>query len=191
MHSHHISLKKSSGWKTSFVFITTILGLFFSESIYADGEVNNGRTQLQITATIVAKTCNVSANSKNKSIEMGRVAGKTFLNSDHSPPVVFYINLEKCSAATKGLKVTFSGDTDSKNNTLLALKGGDAAKNIGIAILDWNSQRLPIGQPSSFIPLESGSDEVAMKFYSQYVATGGGIIPGPANADATFAIEYQ
>lgn len=147
---------------------------------------------LEIKATIVSATCTVSAESKNKTIDMGTWAVKQFTaTAGPGPAVPFTINLENCGAAASGVAVTFQGTADSQDNTLLALNGSSTATHLGLALLDHNRQRIPLGQAAPVYALAVGERNAALEFYAQYYATGGNVTAGSANADATFFVEYQ
>lgn len=150
-----------------------------------------GVTNIRMTATLVANSCTVSSDSKAINVEMGRWASKQFAISRQSAPVPFSINLDDCGAGTSGVIVVFNGVTDAVDNTLLAIKGADSAKNIGIAILDGKKNRLPIGKASEVRSISANKKRIHLQFFGQYVATSLPVIVGAANSDATFTLEYQ
>lgn len=151
-----------------------------------------GQINLEIKATIVAATCSVSADSKNKTIEMGTWGVKQFTATPAAGPAVpFIINLENCGAAASGVVVTFRGTPSPQNSTLLALNGESTATHLALALLDHNRQRISLGQPGPVYSLTPGERSAALEFYAQYYATGGQVTAGTANADATFSVEYQ
>ncbi|MDL4454798.1 fimbrial protein [Klebsiella michiganensis] len=148
---------------------------------------------VQVVGNLVANSCTVSPDSKNKTVDMGTWATKQFVATPLGvPPVRFVLNLENCGGAVSGVKVSFTSTPDKDDNTLLALNtGAGAATNLGIAILDKDKNRIPLGKPSSVYSITPGAASVPMVFYGQYVATVGRVTPGTANADATFTLDYQ
>ncbi|NLU17061.1 MAG: fimbrial protein [Serratia liquefaciens] len=151
-----------------------------------------GSINLSMTATLVANSCEVSPDSKDKTVDMGTWASKQFASTPTLPPVRFTLNLENCGAGASNVAVTFNGTADTSDSTLLALNsGGGAATKVGIAILDKDRNRIPLGQPGPLMPLTPNAANVSLVFYSQYVATGGQVTTGAANADATFTLDYQ
>lgn len=150
-----------------------------------------GVTNIRMTATLVANSCTVSSDSKAINVDMGRWASKQFAMSRQGAPVPFSINLEDCGAGTSGVTLVFNGITDAVDNTLLAINGTDAAKNIGIAILDGKKNRLPVGKASEVYSIAANEKRIPLQFFGQYVATSLPVTPGTANADATFTLEYQ
>ncbi|MDK1705088.1 fimbrial protein [Serratia rubidaea] len=153
-----------------------------------------GVTNMSITATLVANTCTVSADSKDKTVDMGTWATKQFAATPKGvPPVRFVLNLENCGGAASGVAVSFNGTADKDDNSLLALNtGSGAATNLGIAILDKDRNRIPLGEDSNVYPISAGATSVPLVFYGQYVASNGKkVTPGTGNADATFTLNYQ
>lgn len=163
------------------------LALLLNTPCHADlGQIN-----IIMTATLVSNACTVSANSRDIVINMGTWGTRQFKATPFGvPEVPFTINLEDCGAAATGVSVTFNGVEDSHDATLLSLSGANSAKNIAIAILDSQKNRIAIGQSSPVLNLTPNQTSVELKFYGQYVATGGDITAGTANADATFTLEY-
>lgn len=146
-------------------------------------------TNINIEATLVAGGCTVSIASKKLLVEMGEwTTEQISANAQGSVPVLFAINLENCSS-TKGVTVTFNGQADSSDPSLLAIGGAGAAKNVGIAILDKDRRRIPLGKPSDVYNVYPGAEFVRLNFYSHYVASGE-VSAGVANAAASFSIEY-
>lgn len=152
-----------------------------------------GLTNVQMTTTIVANSCSVSQASQEQTVDLGNWAAKQFATTgETSKAKQFLINLESCGAAATGVQVMFSGTANSSDSTLLALNSASGATNLGIAILDKDRNRIPLGQNSELYTLSgSSSNSASLVFYGQYVATGGSVTPGSANGDATFTLNYQ
>ncbi|QTF09170.1 type 1 fimbrial protein [Brenneria izadpanahii] len=151
-----------------------------------------GTTNMQLTATLVSNSCSVSVASQEQTVNMGTLATKAF--SEGKPgasPVRFAINLESCGSAVSSVSATFSGTADANDSTLLALSADSSATHVGIAILDKDRNRIPLGNASEQYPLTAGVDSAQLVFYGQYVATQNDVTPGSANGDATFTLTYQ
>lgn len=150
-----------------------------------------GLTNLELRVTILANSCNVSQDSQSQTVDLATWASRQFAATPQSPvPTRFVITLENCGAAA-GVEITFNGDVDSVDGTLLALSQDSTAANLGVAILDEDRNRIAIGQPSQVYALAANAQSVPLVFYGQYVATGGPVTAGSANADATFTLTYQ
>lgn len=85
-----------------------------------------------------------------------------------------------------------SGAADSRNTDLLALTAGESdASGIGIALYDQNKTLIPLGQESDVVTLSPGQASAHLQFYARYLADGGAVTPGDANASATFILAYE
>lgn len=150
-----------------------------------DGTVN-------VTGSIIDKTCVVSADSTNLLVTFGDVSSKTFARpGDGSRYEPFTINLERCGAGASNVTVTFTGNVDSRNPALLALTpvtGG--ASGVAIAIYDREKNFLSLGQPGNGTDLIPNQASVMLKFYARYIANGEAVSAGPANSSATFMLNY-
>lgn len=104
----------------------------------------------------------------------------------------FAIDLQNCGSTASGVTVSFSGAGDSRNTDLLALTAGESdASGIGIALYDQNKTLIPLGQESDVVTLSPGQASAHLQFYARYLADGGTVTPGDANASATFILAYE
>lgn len=69
--------------------------------------------------------------------------------------------------------------------------GESDASGIGIALYDQNKTLIPLGQESDVVTLSPGQASAHLQFYARYLADGGKITPGDANASATFILAYE
>lgn len=180
----------SSGYKV----VRSILWFFFFVIGYLilliqGAKADLANTNIIIKANIVANTCRVSPNSINQFVDLGVWATKTFQQQASTEPVKFSLNLTDCSVTTTGVKVTFNGDIDNQDNTLFKLTESDSAKNVAIAILDKNKDKLLPGQGSMIYPVGTNNNLV-LDFYAQYTATDQFVTGGSANGEVLFALEY-
>ncbi|SUG49608.1 fimbrial subunit [Salmonella enterica subsp. arizonae] len=75
---------------------------------------------------------------------------------------------------------------------LLALTAGESdASGIGIALYDLNKTLIPLGQKSDVTTLSPGQASAHLQFYARYLADGGVVATGDANASATFILAYE
>ncbi|WP_158484772.1 fimbrial protein [Pseudomonas chlororaphis] len=148
---------------------------------------------LNVSGTIAANGCTVSADSQNMTVTFGNVATKQFFaNQTPWAKRKFVIQLERCGSAATEVKVSFNGIADSDNSDLLKItQDAGAASGLGIEILDMNGVTIPIGtQMASALPIDAtpgGTNQLV--FYAQYRSTGP-VTVGPANATANFVLEY-
>lgn len=147
---------------------------------------------IQINGNLLSNTCAVSTDSQTKTVNMGSWATRQFSAvSRELLPVRFSINLESCGEAVSSVSTTFSGIADTDDPTLLALNTESTASHLGIAILDKDRNRIPLGNASEQYPLTAGVSDAQLVFYGQYVATQDSVTAGSANGDATFTLNYQ
>jgi type 1 fimbria pilin len=149
---------------------------------------------INITGSIIDSTCIVAAGSDNAVVQLGNVAAKQFTQTgDTSTKIPFTINLEKCGASTTGVAVTFVGNQDADNSSVLALDStSDSAEGVGIAILDDTQTAVPPNTASKTYLIDgaSGQTSASLAFYAQYMATRPTVTAGTANASATFTLMY-
>lgn len=147
---------------------------------------------VHISGTIKSNTCTVTDESRNQTVQLGRVADKRFFSvGDASVPQQFIIKLQDCGAAVREVTVTFSGDADTNNPNLLKVDGGSgAASGVGVAILDREKKIIALNAPSESYSLSPHVDAILL-FFSQYISTSVHVTPGKASALATFKMTYE
>ncbi|MGU3522348.1 fimbrial protein [Enterobacteriaceae bacterium C23F] len=148
---------------------------------------------LQITGTIISRTCTVSADSKTIQVEMGNISSKQFTRvGEGGNYVPFTLHLEKCGSEANKVSVTFSGTANGANPALLALTADDAsATGVAIAIYDSQKALIPVNtatQPTNLTPL---SANVSLPFYARVLAVDTSVRSGMANATALFSLAYD
>lgn len=148
---------------------------------------------ISVIGNLMSNSCTVSAESKNKVVNMGTWPVKQFSSTSSGtlPPVPFVITLEDCGETVSGATITFNGTPDPENNALLKLNDESLATHVAIALLDKNQKRIPLNEPSESYGITGGEGKIELQFYGQYVASGDGVTAGSANADATFSLTYQ
>lgn len=160
--------------------------LFASASTLAyDGTVNfNGE--------IIDNTCVVSLGSNGNSlvVPMGSVNKSSFTGKGSTASTTqFILTLTECPAVNA--RVKFDGPTYEGDQDVLALNAGaGVATGVGIRLYDQNMAVLPLFTASSPYELQEQVDN-HLKFYASYIATAGSVTAGPANAVATFTMNYN
>lgn len=159
--------------------------LFCSVGLQAhDGTIN-------VTGQITSSTCSVTDDSRSKSVALGTVKSIDFSGVDATSGAVdFTITLKDCNASNA--TVTFSGNKDSDNPSLLAIKDTiDSAEGIAIAILDDDKNIIDMDAASKIYAVDSYQSINTLHFYAEYMATSPQIKAGEANATATFTVSYD
>lgn len=173
--------------KISTAFIA--LWLVGPEAAFAADNPNS----ITISGTIQNTSCTVSTGTADQTVFLGDIATKQFYQSGASSrPVQFIVDLQNCTGSMSGVTVTFNGQTDSVDPSLLALDSGDnAASGLGIAILDVNRTLIPLNNPSSNYAIDINDTDNQLVFYAQYRSTASTVKAGSATATATFDLTYQ
>ncbi len=147
--------------------------------------------QLNFSGRITNNTCIVSPDSKEFSVDLGKVASKQFVSGGGSEYKHFVIKLESCGSTVDYLTVHFNGTPDSKNSELLAItSGAAAASGIGIGIYNQDMSLIPLGDESAKFKLTPNQASASLDFYARYIGNGNAIVPGAANSSATFILTY-
>lgn len=161
-----------------------------SHSYAADPSYN-----VKFTGKIVSSTCEISTDSTNQTVPLG-----DHISSDFSAigvttqPVNFKIKLMNCSDKVSGASLTFTGDTDTDDATLLALSdtgmgsSGILATGLGVQLLDKDKNSLPLNKPV-LSSLTTGDN--TLDYYLRYKSTKSVVTAGDATAVMYFDIQYQ
>lgn len=149
--------------------------------------------EVDITGNILANSCDVSVDDRDKRVDMGSEAAKQFkYGSGATRMVPFTITLVDCGPAVTGLRIIFQGPADQNRPDLLALDAGaGAATGIGIALFDGNKVQIPVNTQSEPYSVEPGTDSIPLQYYAQYTANGASIVAGQADSFAVFDFEYD
>lgn len=145
-----------------------------------------GKTNIVVST----QSCEVSNNSKNLNVTLGRVERNSFKDlGSTSGKTPFAITLN-CAEGTN-VNMTFDGTVKNNNDTILELDeaGQDnTATGVGVQIM-YNSAPLQLKKST---PLEKNVPEgpINFPFEAHYIKTGD-ISPGSANATATFTLTYR
>ncbi|EHG7528342.1 type 1 fimbrial major subunit FimA [Escherichia albertii] len=155
--------------------------------------VNGGKVHFK--GEIVNAACAVDAGSVDQTVQLGQVRTASLdKNGATSSAVGFNIQLNDCSTdvASKAA-VAFLGTTiDTTHTNVLALQSSAAgsATNVGVQILDKTGAALALDGATFSTPTTLNNGTNTIPFQARYYATGVAI-PGAANADATFKVQYQ
>ena len=154
-------------------------------------QAHDGR--VYVTGTITDNTCTLSPDSQDMTVDMGAVSNRQFLHPGEGANwQSFVIDLQNCGATAIGVTVSFNGAANTYDHDLLALTpGAGAAAGIGIALYDHEKKAIPLGSESALIALSANQASAQLQFYARYIADGGAVMSGVANASATFILNYE
>ncbi|WP_265669093.1 fimbrial protein [Klebsiella grimontii] len=167
------------------ILLLSLSGLSCS-ALAHDGTVN-------ITGTIQGNTCTVTTDTANQQVNLGDMPSKQFTaTGSASQPVAFTIGLENCGSAASAVSLTFTGDADTTNGSLLALtsQAGSAA-GVGVAILDSQRTLVPLNSASRQYTLDPQQTTQNLTFYGEMMATSSPVTAGSVDATTTFSLTYQ
>lgn len=155
--------------------------------------VNGGTVHFK--GELVNAACAVDVGSVDKMVPLGQIRTARLAKlGDTSSAVNFDIQLNDCdTTVSKTAKIAFTGvSSGSENPTVIpvASSAAGAATNVGVQILDSKSVPLTLDGSGfgSAITLHDGSN--SLPFQARYFALGA-TTAGVANADATFAVQYE
>ncbi len=148
-----------------------------------------GETNIKLSGTIVAFSCNIDINDKNKSVDLGSWPTLQLNKAgDRSPPRMFTLSLTGCPAGN--LFAVFNGKQEASEGSLLALSDSSTAQKVAIEIQDESHKRIPLGHAAPSVTVDSNGD-ARLLFYAGYFILADNPVAGSANADATFTINYE
>ena len=159
------------------------------------GAAATGTPNLEITGTILSRTCEVATTSLDQTVDIGHFTAGSFTSiGATSAAKKFDIELTGCGSAASGAKLTFSGSSDTDNPALLALSdtsgGGGIADGVAVEVLDNNQQPVGLNTLSTTIFALAPGD-ISLPFYLRYKSTKSTVKPGNASAVMYFDVQYQ
>ncbi|WP_157510876.1 fimbrial protein [Frateuria sp. Soil773] len=144
--------------------------------------------------TIISPSCLVDAGSKNIAVKFGSVPQSSFGGvGTTAAERDFTISLQ-CQQSPGNIFVRLDATADPSNSpgVLQITQGPQAAKGVGIQVLDARDSR-PVSYGGSISAGSSpvGANTLRVPFKARYYQTGSAVAPGDANGTATFTIQYQ
>ncbi|KFK93154.1 MULTISPECIES: fimbrial protein [unclassified Serratia (in: enterobacteria)] len=160
--------------------------VFSLHAAATDGDV-------KFTGEITDVTCKVDTGSATPlAVTLGKVAKTSFPDAGaRASATKFTLQLSACPDTITSAKVKFDGTAIPGTNGLLALTDeAGVATGIGIELSDDSNSVLPLFTASKAYTLQK--DVVNnLDFVASYISTSKTITTGPANATASFTINYN
>lgn len=166
-------------------FILNSLGICISHA-----ELITNPFPFVLDGTVVLATCGVVATEEKKYVDLG-VNSTSVLSEigNKSNSQIISFNLMNCPPNNR-VSIKFIGNRDTENSDLLAINSGaNTAKNIAIELQDINKSRVRLGFKNHYTTDQDG--KLSTNFYAHYIVTKKSALPGKANSQATFEIEYE
>ncbi|MBT8769300.1 fimbrial protein [Metapseudomonas boanensis] len=149
-----------------------------------------GSGKVNFEGSIIDAPCTLDAESANQTVRIDQVSNKQLANNGMSEVKDFTIELRECDAATlKKVKVTFGGDIDTADPSLLAITG--SASGAGIAITKGN-QQVKLGEALPAHALVAGDN--TLLFGARLKGTTAkdvAVTPGEFKAVTNFQLAYE
>ncbi|CAG9426146.1 type 1 fimbrial major subunit FimA [Providencia alcalifaciens] len=179
--------------KSLALVVISALSLGSVAAMAATTTVNGG--QVHFKGELVNAACAVDAGSVEQTVRLGQVrTAKLAKLGDTSGSVGFNIQLNDCdTTVATSAKVAFTGvAANATNPTVLSVasSASGAATNVGIQILDGKSAPLGLDGATFSNPITLNDGANVLPFQARYFALGA-TTAGVANADATFAVQYE
>lgn len=179
--------------------INSIIGAsLFSVATLASAATTVSGGTVHFTGQIVNAACAISADSMNQTVNMGQFRTARFKAvGDRSGDVPFQIKLLDCdtSVSTKA-SATFVGAADATDATVLSVSnisggGAGSASGLGIELTDSKGLVLTPNGVVFSTPATLTDGANVLNFNARYKSTKASVLPGQADADATFKIKYE
>ncbi|MBB1612936.1 MULTISPECIES: fimbrial protein [Pseudomonas] len=150
-----------------------------------------GSGKVNFIGSIIDAPCSLDAKSKDQTVRMDEVSNKVLANNGESSIQSFNIELRQCDISKmKKVKVTFGGDADLTDNTLLGIAG--SAKGAGIALTNGSGAQVKLGEASVARDLLVGDNTLAFgAFLRGTTAKDVAVTPGEFTATANFMLSYE
>lgn len=145
------------------------------------------------TLGLPKKSCEVEPNSQHVNVPLGTFNTGNLKNAGGlSSPVPFSLVLNCPRTGPSVASVTFDGQKDPFDETLLALNPDPGvAKGLAVRINNEDGTKIPLTNPSATKSLVNGKLN-ELYFSAQYqIITGQNLKSGSANATASFTVNYN
>jgi major type 1 subunit fimbrin (pilin) len=171
------------------------LGLLSISSVIANADTIVDGGTVNFTGEFINAACAVSNESANQTVNLGQYRTASLQAAgDVTTNIPFNIVLNECdSTVADSVAVSFTGP--SADGDLLAVNASgtnaQAAQGVGIELLDGRLQTLKVNgeQFSTAQTITDGKN--TLNFFARYKSTEDTVLPGQANATATFKVQYQ
>ena len=169
--------------------LTVILATFGANA------ADQGQGVVNFKGTVVDSPCGIAAESADQSIDFGQISKSALSSGGTSLQKKLDIKLTKCDAAalTKGVQVTFSGNTISSvdegtSTPVLTELATSGPTNTAVVIN--NGSDIKFGTATDFITIATGDNNLQFQTWVKQ-ATGKTVAAGDFTAVTNFHLNYQ
>lgn len=159
--------------------------LFVTSQVHAA----NGNGVVHFTGEIIDSTFEVTTNSQDQIVDLGKVNKSTFTGVGSTASVqAFQIDLINCPDTYKKAAVRFDG-TEDGDGYLKVNTGG--AEGVAVALYNKvDNSLLKLYNESTYADINTDGT-ATIPFIARYIATSDTIKAGLANADSEFTVTYS
>lgn len=172
-----------------------LVGAFISgAALSAPAGVQGTGGVVEFSGEIIDSSCNVTTQSKNQTVDLGRWAKTYFSGAGvESTKTPFDISVDNCPTSVKTVSVLFDGIKDASDATLLGLNASSSATGVAIKLYNAGATPSPIalGSVSATANVSSTTNSADLHFLADYISTAGTVTVGPANGTANFLMVYN
>lgn len=158
----------------------------------ADGTIN-------FTGQIIDAGCNAFVNgsgSNTGNVDMGKVLKTAFKGvgstvDGAASTTGFTIEMNECPSTVSSVTFKYDGQNVNGDDQILALTEGGAT-GVGIQLYDKSRNIIQLAKASApYVISNTGTGSTnVLPFYAKYIQTHATVSTGPANAVATFTVNY-
>ncbi|MBX7278564.1 MULTISPECIES: fimbrial protein [unclassified Pseudomonas] len=162
-----------------------------SATVYAAPAPSAGSGKVHFEGSIIDAPCSLDSKSVDQTVIMDQVSNKALADNGTSEVKNFNIELRQCDISTlKKVKVTFGGDADANDSSLLGIAG--SAKGAGIVLTNGSGVQVKLGEASTARTLLQGDNTLVFGAYLKgTTAKDEAVTPGSFNATANFMLAYE
>lgn len=178
---------RSGHWLAALLLAQGLVMVPLSGALAADN--------VRFYGALVAEPCGIAPGDEAIQLGFGTIVDKYLYLNTRTLGQAFAIRLVECDLSLgKTVALRLLGTENPALPGLLALSGGSTAKGIGIGLETVKGTPLPLGQGSEKMPLQTGSNVIALKAYVQgepQALANKHLTHGAFSAVATFSLEYE
>lgn len=167
-----------------------------SSSVFAVTDLPAVGGTVHFTGYITDSTCEVNGSDGanfDENLDLGTYLSSDFTAiGDTTTPVPLSLSLSNCPETITGVsvRVTSSEGEDANSPGDFAISSG-GAEGVAIRLLDDENSEITYGQESKTYSVNAGEGTVLLNAEYVATATGDSMVAGPANLDATVAVNYK
>ncbi|KFK96799.1 MULTISPECIES: fimbrial protein [unclassified Serratia (in: enterobacteria)] len=175
----------------SHIKTNAVVAAFISFSAFAAQAADQGSGNVTFNGSIIEAPCSITPQTADQVVSLGQISAASLSNKGNSTPQNFSIDLERCDTTSlKNVSITFNGDKNADDNTLLGIVGD--AKGAGIVITNGSGTVVKLGEASPARQLLAGSNTLLFSAYLKGSSiTEGSVVPGKFTSIANFTLAYQ